>query len=393
MTALPRAARWYLIIVWLAAAGLIAATLSRHPLWLEHLQLLALWLPLYVMADYFEVEIALGDRPPVRMSVADAPTIFLLAIGGPACVIGIALGSALADSLQRRPWYKVLFNVSQRSITYLIALQIYSWLVPIGAVPFSGLAGILALIAVALIYYTCNTLFVSTVIALATSQRLLRVYGTTFQLVQWVHFITLPLGGVLAALWYIDHWLIVPGIVPLIMAQRSFKALGAWQAESRRSKALADESRQLAGKLERLQDTATAMIASLEPLPLLETVSTRLALLLEASASCVVLLDEPAPRLVAARGMPNLRQQDAAIYAAELDRQTVRQIDTSGLANLNDADGPAWQTLLIIPLALESRLLGGICLASDRPIALAEDDRRVLLAFERQRNDQQGLPR
>jgi signal transduction histidine kinase/CheY-like chemotaxis protein len=370
--------------VWLAAAGLIAGTLVRYPLQFEHLQLLAIWLPLYVIADYFEVEIALGERPPVRMSVADAPTIFLLAIGGPACVVGIAIGSALADSLQRRPWYKVLFNVSQRSITYLVGLEVYAWLVPSGAVPFSGLAGILALVALALIYYTCNTLFVSTVIALATSQRLLRVYATTFQLVQWVHFITLPLGGVLAALWQIDHWLILPGIVPLIMAQRSFRALGAWQAESRRSKALADESRQLAGKLERLQDTATAMIASLEPLPLLETVSTRLALLLEASASWVVLLDEPAPRLVAARGIPSPHQQDAAIYAAELDRETVRQIDAGGLAYLNRADEPAWQTLLIIPLALESRLLGGICLASDRPIALAEDDRRVLLAFAAQ---------
>jgi two-component system, NtrC family, sensor kinase len=384
MTALPRAARYYIIAMWLAATGLIVGTLSGYPLSFEHLQLLLLWLPLYVLADYFEVEIALNDRPPVRMSVADAPTIFLIAIGGAPCVIGMALGSALADSLQRRPWYKVLFNVSQRSITYLIALLLYTSINANPAMPFSGLRGILALIVVAVIYYTCNTLFVSTVIALATRQKLLPLYGSSFRLVQWVHFITLPLGGVLAALWKIDPWLIVPGIVPLIMAQRSFKALGAWQAESRRSKALADESQQLASKLERLQDTATAMIASLEPLPLLETVSTRLALLLDASASWVVLLDEPAPRLVAARGTPSPRLQDAALYAAELERKAVRQLDASDLARFADSGTPPWQTLLIIPLALESRLLGGICLASDRMITLAEDDRRVLLAFAAQ---------
>jgi signal transduction histidine kinase/FixJ family two-component response regulator len=199
-----------------------------------------------------------------------------------------------------------------------------------------------------------------------------------------VHFITLQLGGVLAALWQIDPWLIVPGIVPLIMAQRSFKALGAWQAESRRSKALANEAQQLAGKLERLQDTATAMIASLEPLPLLETVSTRLALLLDASASWVVLRDEPAPQLVAARGTPSPRPQDAALYAAELERQAVRQLDADELARLAGPGALPWQTLLIIPLALESRLLGGICLASERTITLADDDRRVLLAFAAQ---------
>ncbi|HJZ48844.1 MAG TPA: response regulator [Roseiflexaceae bacterium] len=384
MTALPRAARAYVIAIWLAAAGLLVGTLSRYPLHLEHLQLLALWLPLYVVADYFEVEIALDERPSVLMSVADAPTIFLMAIGGAPCVVGMAIGSALADSLQRRPWYKVLFNASQRSITYLVALLIYRSIYPTDVVPFSGLRGILALIAVSVIYYTCNTLFVSTVIALASRQKLLRVYGASFRLVQWVHFITLPLGGVLAALWKIDHWLILPGIVPLIMAQRSFKALGAWQAEGRRSKALADESRQLAGKLERLQDTATAMIASLEPLPLLETVSTRLALLLDASASWVVLLDDPVPQLVATRGAPRPRQQLAAIYAAELDGQTVRQLDASDLARLEGAGASPWQTLVIIPLALETRLLGGICLASERQIAIAEDDRRVLLAFAAQ---------
>jgi len=384
MTALPRAARWYIIAMWLVATGLIVGTLSRYPLYFEHLQLLLLWLPLYVLADYFEVEITLDNRPAVLMSVADAPTIFLIAIGGPACVIGMVIGSALADSLQRRPWYKVLFNVSQRSITYLIALLVYLSINASRAAPFSGLRGILALIAISVLYYTCNALFVSTVIALATGQKLLPLYGSSFQLVQWVHFITLPMGGVLAALWQIDPWLILPGIVPLIMAQRSFKALGAWQAESRRNKALARESQQLASRLERLQDTATAMIASLEPLPLLETVSTRLALLLDASASWVVLLDEPAPRLVAARGTPSPRLQDAALYAAELERHAVRQLDAADLTQLAGPGALPWQTLLIIPLALESRLLGGICLASERTITLAEDDRRVLLAFAAQ---------
>src|SRR6476469_1452095 len=37
-----------------------------------------------------------------------------------------------------------------------------------------------------------------------------------------------------------------------------------------------------------------------------------------------------------------------------------------------------------MPLALDSRLMGGICLAIERPIGLAEDDRRVLLAFAAQ---------
>jgi two-component system NtrC family sensor kinase len=384
MNALPRAARWYLVVLWFTAASWIIVTLLRNPLLLEHVQLLAIWLPLYILADYFEIEIALGDEPSFRITVADAPTIFLIVVGGPACVIGMAVGSAIVDAIQRRPWYKCLFNAAHRSITYLIILLLYKSIYSGDAVPFSGLQGIVALIVVAGTYYILNALFVSTVIAFATRQSLLHVYRDSFRLVRWVHFITLPIGATLAALWQIDHWLILPAVVPLIMAQRSFKAIGAWQAESRRSKTLANQARQLAGKLERLQDTATAMIASLEPMPLLETVSTRLALLLDAAASWVVLLDAPAPRLVAIRGAPAPLEWDAAAYAAELIQFGVRELGPADAARLNGLDNAPWQALLIIPLALENRLLGGICLAIDHPIALADDDRRVLLAFAAQ---------
>jgi signal transduction histidine kinase len=362
----------------------IGVTLARSPLLFQQVQLLALWLPLYVLADYFEIELALGDEPPTRISVADAPTIFLIPIGGPACVIGIAIGSAVTDALHRRPWYKCLFNSAQRSLGFLIAVLVYRAIYQDDAVPFSGLRGIGAIIAVSAIYYICNTLFVATIVALANRQSLFQVYKNSFRLVRWVHFITLPLGAVLAALWKIDPWLILPGLVPLVMAQRSFKAIADWRMESRRSKALAAEAQQLAGKLERLQDTATAMIASLEPMPLLETVSTQLALLLEASASWVVLFDGAAPRMVAVRGTSAPLQWEASAYAAELEHRAVRELGPAEVIRLNGMVESPWQTLLIIPLALESRLMGGICLAVEHPITLAEDDRRVLLAFAAQ---------
>src|SRR5437867_1992870 len=119
MNALPRAARWYLVVLWFTAVSWIIVTLLRNPLLLEHVQLLAIWLPLYILADYFEIEIALGDEPSFRITVADAPTIFLIVVGGPACVIGMAVGSVIVDAIQRRPWYKCLFNGAHRSITYL----------------------------------------------------------------------------------------------------------------------------------------------------------------------------------------------------------------------------------------------------------------------------------
>jgi two-component system, NtrC family, sensor kinase len=383
MRTLPRAARLYLVTLWCIAATLIAVTLLYRPPSLDLLPSLFIWFLLYILSDYFEVEFEISDGNRVMMTVYEASTIFLVAVSGSIGVVVILFGTLLVDALHRRQWYRILFNASERIITYLAMLMVYLAFQPSGALPFSHTRGLAAIIAISAVYYTLNTLLVSTVIALATHEPLLQVYRASFRTVHWVHFVTLPLGAVLAAIWSVDPWLLLPGIVPLIMAQRSFKAVAAWQAESRRSKALAQESQQLASKLERLQDATTAMIASIEPLPLLETVSARLAALMEAPARWVILLDQGRARLVAAEGLPVGFDWDAPAYAAEIS-QGLQLIEPAGMARLHAANDPAWQALVIIPLALEKHVLGGICLALDRPLVLAEDDRRVLLSFAAQ---------
>jgi two-component system, NtrC family, sensor kinase len=383
MRNLPIAARLYLYFLWVLAAVLVAATLLRTSVSLDLVLLLILATPLFVLADYYEVEFEVNDGNRVMMTVVDVPSIFLVAVSGSVGVVVILLGSLLADALHQRPWYRSLFNATERSITYLLMVLIYTFFSIPGALPFGGATGLVTFVAIVGIYYTLNTVLVSTVIALSTHQPLLQVYRSSFQVVHWVHLITAPLGAILAVLWWIDPWLLIPGVIPLFMAQRSFKALAAWQAESRRNKGLAEESQQLAGRLERLQDATTAMLASLEPLPLLETVSARLAALMEAPARWVILLDHGHARLAAAGGLPPGFDWNAPAYAAEI-RQGLQLLDQDGMARLHTANDPSWQALVIIPLALEERVLGGICLALDRPLALAEDDRRVLLAFAAQ---------
>jgi signal transduction histidine kinase/CheY-like chemotaxis protein len=382
MNDLPRAARYYLIATWLIAAISVGWALSVPTALFDNALLLALVFLCYVLGDYFEVKIEIDDRDEVSMTIVDALTIFLVAVTGASGVAAVIMGSLAADLLSKRPWYKCLFNISQRSLTYLAILLIYSRLHEPGTAPFSGFTGLVTFVIIAGVYYALNALLVATILAFVTRQPLLKIYRDSFLMVRWVHFITLPFGAVLAALWYISPWLLLPGLLPLVMARQSFKAMAAWRSESRKNKELARESQQLAAKLERLQDTTTAMIASLAPLAMLETISARLAALLEVPASWVVLI-EATPRLVAARGIDASPEWDAAAYLDELQSRSVRLLDSAGVARLHgQGAGPApWQALVIIPLALESRVLGGICLASDRPIAMAEDDRRVLLAF------------
>jgi two-component system NtrC family sensor kinase len=383
MRTLPLAARLYLFALWAIAAALIVGTLIYSSGPIDQFPLLLLWLSLFILGDCFEASFEVSEGNRATMTITEATMIFLVAVSGPIGGIITALGTYIVGGFRQHAWYRNLFNAAQRSITYFVMLLVYGLFQTPNTIPFGGLFGLVALIATAGVAYVLNPLLVSTIIALAAQQPLLQVYGTSFGTVRWVHLITLPLGAVLAALWSIDRWLLLPALVPLVMAYRSFKALAAWQAESQRSKVLAQESQQLAGRLERLQDATTAMLASLEPLPLLETVSTRLAALMEAPARWVILLDHGRARLAAAANLPPGFDWDAPAYAAEI-RQGLQLFDQAGMAQLHTANDPSWQALVIIPLALEERVLGGICLALDRPLALAENDRRVLLAFAAQ---------
>jgi two-component system, NtrC family, sensor kinase len=376
MRSLPLAARLYLISLWGITGILIGATLLHYSALLENIPLLVLALLLYVFADYFEVEFEVEHDVRFIMTVTDAVMIFLVAVSGPIGALVACLGTGIVGALHRHAWHRNLFNVAQRGITYMAMALVYTLISDPTTLPFYGLRGIMALVAVAGVGHTLNTLLVATIIALAAHRPVFHVYRESYQAIHWVHLITLPLGAVMAVLWKINGWLVLPAVVPLLAAQESFKTVAAWQAEHRRSKALA-------GRLERLQDTATAMIASLEPLPLLKTVSTRLAALLEASASWVILIDQAHAQLVAASNIPPAFEWDAPAYAAEI-QQGLRQFAPADIARLHGANGAQWQALVIIPLALEDRVLGGICLAFEHLIALAEDDRRVLLSFAAQ---------
>lgn len=376
MNALPLGARAYLLCVWTIAAVLLATNVDAAAA-LKYAPLMALVLPLYVLADYFEFSFESRYGNTIVLTIADVPTVVLASNVGASGLIAIVLGTLITDVLHRRTWYKALFNCSTRVITYVVIVLIYTWLNAPGATPFSGVGGLVSLVVITLVYYLLMTVLVSTVLSLAKRQPILNEVRESLRTVHWMHFVATPLGGVLSVLWYINPWLILPGLIPAITAQRTFQAVTAWREQSR-------HAQRLAHKLERLQDTATAMIASLDTEPLLRTVSTRLAALLDASAGWVVLLEPDGPRLIATDFPPPSTPWDAAAYAEALQSQQVQQLGTAGIARLHPVRPVPWQSLLLIPLAIEGRLLGGIALAGAAPIALGNDDQRVLLGFAAQ---------
>lgn len=378
MRTFPRIAQLYIVSVWLIMATFVVSMLIISFPPLDQMILWPLWVIIFIVTDYFEVEFTFEDGNRLLTTVYEAFIIFLVAVSGIYALPAIVIGSLLTDGLHGREWYRTLFNCSERVVTYTVMWAVYTSIAPVGGLPFVGPFGLLALIATVLTYYILNTLLIGAVIALTMGQPLVQVIRDAYSKVHWVHFLTLPLGAILAALWFVDRWIVLAGVVPLVVAQRSFQALAAGQLESRRNTSLARQ-------VEQLQDITTAIVTSPNPNIVLETISIRLAQLLQATSSWVVLPDLRSSQVAAIHGpLPPWTATVTNDLIAQRPHHLVR-LDATELPML------AWgtidttvQALVAIPMALEQRVLGYICLAFAEPIELSESQQRVLLAFAAQ---------
>src|SRR5689334_12197149 len=147
MRTLPLAARLYLIILWSAAAALIGLTLTHLPF--AQPALLPLWLVLFVFGDYFEASVEISEGNHATMTITDAAMIFLVAVTGASGALVAAVGTGVVGLIRRHVWYRNLFNIAQRSVTYLAMLLVYTWVHSPGSLPFGGPRGLATLGAVA----------------------------------------------------------------------------------------------------------------------------------------------------------------------------------------------------------------------------------------------------
>lgn len=252
MSELSRPARAYLYAVWSVAALLLVGLLhwlppSQPAIWL------ASWLAGYALADFFEVNFETnGNR--IGMTLAEAFTIFLVPTAGVAAVYIIAASTLIVEITRKRPWHKALFNLASRTITTTIMVGIYTLIHEPGVATFSTPREICAFIAIALAFYISSTLLVGSVVALASNTPVQSIYRDSYQLVQWIHLLTLPIGALMAAHWNSNFWMLVFDLLILLIAQRSFVMVAQLHEESHRRQQLADERERLLKELQAHQE-------------------------------------------------------------------------------------------------------------------------------------------
>lgn len=254
MRTLPRPARFYLYSVWVL--GLFSVLLT--PLYTSvqpfNFILIAVSLGALLISDRYFVVFGTKSGNQIAMTVTDALTIFLIGTTGAYGSIVVVLGSIIVDIIVKRAWFKAIFNASQRMIIYIAMLAIYVAVSEQGAPPFYGFRGLLAFLLLAVTHHVLNIVLVSTVLAFASGQRLLRVYAENFRQIHWVHYITLPFGAILAYFWATNPWMLVPVAIPLIMARHSFQTMAELQEQNQRNEELAREATHLLNELKLKQE-------------------------------------------------------------------------------------------------------------------------------------------
>jgi signal transduction histidine kinase len=234
------------LAAYIAALALVASLVLAGAL--PHLspRLLGLVLALGVLG-------ALGslvniDFPPVsRHDVASFPNmIAVVLLPGPEAVAAAVTGALGGELVLRRRWVRLLFNLSQLTITYAVTAGLWAYAGPPPVTAASLLDRLPLLMVVLPLRLVMNHVLVAVVAALAAD----RPFWATFLAGQRAHApveLGLSAMGVLAAF----SWLIAPRalvllIVPAVMGWTALRGVGSLTRSAERWAALAELSARLA---------------------------------------------------------------------------------------------------------------------------------------------------
>lgn len=263
MHGLPSAARGYMLLIWTIAALIGVRLLPTLPSLLQAPLISLLGLFGYALAWYGEINFTDQNGNRVAWTVDEAVCLLLITIFGTSGIWLIAVSFTCVGILRRRPWERLLFNLAMLVISYSLAALVYHTLQPEASIPFGSAIGPLTFVSTAGVYYLTNVVLVSTMIALATRQPVLRIYQHNLRQVNWVQLLVFTIGAAMAALYAINPWLLIYGVLTLILARHAFATVAALNTETQRRMQLAEEQTRLYAERARLAEELHAHQADL----------------------------------------------------------------------------------------------------------------------------------
>jgi putative nucleotidyltransferase with HDIG domain len=178
----------------------------------------ALWLFFSLASELKPISMPNNDQLTVSFAVHISA---LILFGAPIAILSSTFANIVTDIIGRRGWKKMLFNISQYSVTIYCSWYVYHFLRP-GSGPLNLKADFFAMVLSCLTYVVVNFLLVSTVISLSQGTRWLRQLTNDVKL-EMIHFATLvPVSLLIVILYNYEPLSTIILLLPLAMAHFSF---------------------------------------------------------------------------------------------------------------------------------------------------------------------------
>lgn len=224
MSAFPRPARVYIWSLSLLAAILLLTAVYLFEPTSASFGTLLLFGLLSVSAGLFPVVL---PRKLVEITVGVAINIAAVILFPFALAILIpTLGAVATELLQRRVWYKSVFNMAQTIVTYSALSLLATLIYPAGIRVEDAPNWIAALLVIGAGYYLLNTTIVVTVIALTSRVSFWYIWRTNLRSITWHQVSMVCTGFLIAMLWQIDPRTIVLILLPVVILRHAM-SLGA----------------------------------------------------------------------------------------------------------------------------------------------------------------------
>lgn len=183
----------------------------------------------YGLVDYFapEIEIKRPDRPePSRISIdiTEAPGVFAIVVLSTYGALSVALATLVVMRVfLRLKWLDTFDAIANRAILYGIIFSFYT-LFPMTAIPFVAPIGALSFIGIIVLYPLVSIFTMALQCAVLMQKPFGTILRSELSETYFFSMIASTMGGLASIAWFLQPWLVLPTIIPLILAQQAIHA-------------------------------------------------------------------------------------------------------------------------------------------------------------------------
>ncbi|MCL5961891.1 MAG: HD domain-containing protein [Chloroflexi bacterium] len=175
-------------------------------------------------------------RPPVYVTVSTAIGFAVVLLFGPAIAAWtVTIGSTAADISQRKPWYKITFNVSNLVLAAILSGLVFTRLADGTNSPVNSLQNVVAWILSAGIFILVNSISMASLVSLIEGHNVWHVWLANHEGLI-IQFSTLPtLGALIAVIYLVNPFAVVLVLLPVVALYFSFKVYRQLQDQTKKT--------------------------------------------------------------------------------------------------------------------------------------------------------------